>query len=34
MTAARAGDAVALLCDGTLLVVGGGAGAEIYNPAP
>ncbi|HZS40556.1 MAG TPA: kelch repeat-containing protein [Polyangia bacterium] len=34
MTAARAGHAVVALCDGTLLFVGGGAGAELYNPAP
>jgi hypothetical protein len=29
---ARAGHAVVPLCDGTFLVVGGGAGAEVYNP--
>ena len=28
----RAGHAVAPLCDGTYLVVGGASGAEIYNP--
>ncbi len=34
LTTARSGHALVSLCDGTLLVVGGGAGAEIYNPAP
>jgi hypothetical protein len=29
---ARAGHAALPLCDGTTLLVGGGAGAEIYNP--
>jgi hypothetical protein len=31
---ARAGHQVVMLCDGTLLFVGGGAGAELYIPAP
>ncbi|MCA1665193.1 MAG: hypothetical protein LC659_13160, partial [Myxococcales bacterium] len=32
LDSARAGHAVAPLCDGTYLVVGGASGAEIYNP--
>jgi len=28
----RAGHSAAILCDGTILVVGGGAGSERYNP--
>ncbi|MDB4969058.1 MAG: Branched-chain amino acid transporter, amino acid-binding protein [Myxococcales bacterium] len=32
LDSARAGHAVAPLCDGTDLVVGGASGAEIYNP--
>lgn len=32
LAAPRAGHTLVPLCDGTLVVVGGGAGAEIYNP--
>jgi hypothetical protein len=34
MRVARTGHAVVPLCDGTLLIVGGGDGAERYVPLP